>query len=209
MSKYNVKDLKEPEFLLLDKLTHNDLFSFITKAHKKRNKIFYLFNTINLVFAIVLFSLMLKEIVRGDFRFSIEFTYFSYGMLSTLLLIPLHEYIHALAYKYVGAKNTSYDMNLKKFYFMAMADKFVANSKEFRIVILAPFITITVACAVAFFSLDNIWKYFPLGIFFTHTLFCSGDFGLLSYLEDNKLKDIYTYDNKEKGESYFYERIKE
>lgn len=43
--------------------------------------------------------------------------------------------------------------------------------------------------------------------FFTHTLFCSGDFGLLTYLETNQEKEIYTYDDKEKGESYFFEKI--
>jgi len=54
-------------------------------------------------------------------------------------LIPSHEYIHVLAYKSKGAKNTSCDANLKKFYFMAIAYRFVANKKEFQIVALAPF----------------------------------------------------------------------
>ncbi len=150
---------------------------------------------------------MFKEIVKGEFRFSTEFIYFSYGLLATFTLIPLHEYIHALAYKYVGAKNTSYDMNLKKFYFMAMADKFVANAKQFRIVILAPFITISLACLLLFFILSGNWIYFPIGLFFTHTLFCSGDFGLLCYYETHKQKDIYTYDDKATGETFFYEKV--
>lgn len=209
MSKYEVKDLEEPKFVFIDKLKHKDLMPFIVRAHKKRTKVFYFFNAINLLFGIVLFTLMLKEIVKGEFRFSTEFAYFSYGSISTLILIPLHEYIHALAYKYVGAKNTSYDMNLRKFYFMAMADKFVANAREFKVVILTPFITITAICVLIYFLAVGYWKYFILGIFFTHTLFCSGDFGLLNYLEYNKSKDIYTYDDKQKGESYFYERIEE
>jgi hypothetical protein len=208
MSKYKVDDLKEPEFVLMDKLNHSDLFPFIKKAHQKRNLVFYFFNAINLLFGIVLLTLMLKEVVKGDFRFSEEFTYFSYGLISTFALIPLHEYIHALAYKFVGATNTSYDMNLRKFYFMAMADKFVADSKEFRIVILAPFVSISIVCLILYVSFSGIWKFYPVGLFFTHTLFCSGDFGLLSYLESNKSKEIYTYDDKARGESYFFERLK-
>mgnify|MGYP001799620677 CR=1 FL=1 len=209
MSKYQVEDLKAPEFQLIDQLQHNDLMPFIKKAYEQRNTIYYCYNGLTIVFMIVLFTLMLKEVVRGELRFSTEFIYFSYGILATFTLIPLHEYIHAVAYKYVGAKKTSYDMNLRKFYFMAMADKFVVNSREFRIVVLAPFITISIGCVILFIFLPGMWKFAAFGLFFTHSMFCSGDFGFLSYLNNHKTKDIYTYDDKEKGESYFFERVED
>ena len=69
-------------------------------------------------------------------------TYLCYGFAIAFTLVPIHEYIHALAYKSQGAATTSFDANWKKFYFMAIADKFVASKKEFQIIALAPFITI-------------------------------------------------------------------
>jgi hypothetical protein len=39
---------------------------------------------------------------------------------------------------------------------------------------------------------------------FIHTVFCSGDFTLLNYLASNK--EMLTYDDKEKGETYFYKK---
>ncbi len=206
---YTVEDLKAPDFLLLDKIDQKDLLPFIVQSFKQRNKVFYFFNSINILFAIILVTLMCKEFFHGEFRFSTEFEYFSYGVLITFLLIPLHEYIHVLAYRYVGAKNTSYGMNLRKFYFMALADKFVANARQFRVVILAPFISISIVCLSLAILLPGYWRFIPIGLFFTHTLFCSGDFGLLSYLENHKDKDIYTYDDVEQSESYFFEKVSE
>lgn len=204
---YQTDDLKAPDFVLMDTLRHDDLLVFIKKAYEQKNISYYIYNFLAVVFLGILVGLMCKEFVKGEFRFSTEFTYFSYGLLSTFLLIPLHEYIHVLAYKYVGAKNTSYDMNLKKFYFMAMADKFVANAKQFKIVALAPFVVISSMCLISIFFVSGYWIYFSIGIFFTHSLFCSGDFGLVNYFETHADKEVYTYDDKAAGISYFYEKV--
>jgi len=37
---------------------------------------------------------------------------------------------------------------------------------------------------------------------------CSGDFGLFSYFEFHKTKDVVTYDDVEKQITYFYAREK-
>ncbi len=202
-------DLKEPDFILLDELKHNDLLPFIRAAYKVRNKSYYFHNLMNSLFLGCLIFLMVKDVfLYGKWHFSSEFGYFSYGLLGSFLFIPLHEFIHVLAYKYVGAKETSYDMNLRKFYFMAMADQFVANAKQFRVVALAPFVVISCLCLISMLFTQGEWIYFPIGLLFTHSLFCSGDFGLLNYFETHKDKDVYTYDDKAKGESYFYARVK-
>jgi hypothetical protein len=43
-----------------------------------------------------------------------------------------------------------------------------------------------------------------LSIYLTHTAFCSGDFGLLSYFDFNKDKEVVTYDDRAGKVSYFY-----
>jgi hypothetical protein len=139
-----------------------------------------------------------------DFDFGNRLMHFSYGLAIAFLLIPLHEYIHVLAYKSQGATNTSYDVNIKKFYFMALADKFVANKKEFEIVALAPFVIITVILTILFFIVNPNWTLTIIGVLLTHTAMCSGDFGLLSYFEFNKDKQVVTYDDIENKISYFY-----
>lgn len=128
-------------------------------------------------------------------------------MAISFALLPVHEYIHVVAYKSQGARNTSMAANFKKFYFMALADKFVVNRIEFIIVALAPFAIISSGLAITliFFSLD--WALTISSALLAHTAMCSGDFGLLSYFEWNKEKNVVSYDDVENQTSYFYGKL--
>ncbi len=202
-------ELTKNGYVLLDKLGHKELVPFIRTYIKKRTKysmFYYLSN-------FILFGLVGYFFVQGynlpNYSFGDRFTHFSYGLAIALLLIPLHEYIHVLAYKSQGATNTSYDVNLKKFYFMALADKFVANKKEFEIAALAPFVVITTTLIILLFLANTNLKLTISAVLFAHTAMCSGDFGLLSYFEFNKEKQIVTYDDVENKISYFYGKTSE
>ena len=150
-------ELTENGFVLLDKLGHKELVPFIRTYIKKPTKYSVFYYLINFI----VFGLVGYFFVQGynlpNYSFSDRFTHFSYGLAIAFALLPLHEYIHVLAYKSQGAINTSYDANLKKFYFMALADKFVANKKEFQVVALAPFIIITTILIVLLFVANINW----------------------------------------------------
>lgn len=207
--KIRPEDLTENGYVLLDKLEHNDLVPFIRTYMKKRTKyaLFYYFSNF------ILFGLVAYFFVEGynssTYSFGDRFTHFSYGLALALTLLPLHEYIHVLAYKSQGATNTSYDANLKKFYFMALADRFVANKKEFEVVALAPFVVISSTLLIGLLVVNSGWALTMSSVLLAHTAMCSGDFGLLSYFEFNKGKGVVTYDDVENKISYFYGRNKE
>jgi hypothetical protein len=131
-----------------------------------------------------------------------------FGVLLILALIPLHEWLHAIAYKFTGAKKTSFDMNLKRFYFLAIADRFVANKQEFQFVALCPFVIITLALLIAAFFSGESWIVTLFTTLTIHSMACSGDFALLSYFEFNRKKNIVTYDDKENKVSFFYGKEK-
>lgn len=207
----NIKpeQLLEKGYVKLDELGHKELVPFIQTYIKKVTKysvIYYVSNII--VFGLVGY-LFVQNYNSPDYSFGERFTHFSYGLAIAIALLPLHEYIHVLAYKSQGAANTSYDANLKKFYFMALANKFVANKKEFEIVALAPFIIITSTLTVILFIVTSTWTLTVASILLAHTAMCSGDFGLLSYFEFNKDRQVVTYDDTENKISYFYGRTDE
>jgi hypothetical protein len=202
-------ELRENGYILLDKLGHKELVPFIRTYMKKRTRysVFYYISNF------LLFGLVGYFFVEGynlpHYSFGDRFTLFSYGLAIAFALLPLHEYIHVLAYKSQGATNTSYDANLKKFYFMALADKFVANKKEFEIVALAPFIIITTTLIIFLLVANSNWILTISSVLLAHTAMCSGDFGLLSYFEFNKEKQTVTYDDVENKISYFYGQTSE
>lgn len=200
------QELDKNGYQLLDQLEHNNIVPFIQTYLKKRTLFSILYYFVTIVCALIISLLMWYSNHYYSFKLGDMFQQLSYGIGLSFTLIPLHEYIHALAYKYVGANTTSYDANLKKFYFMAMADQFVANKREFRIVALAPFVVISLSCLAGLFFVPQIWAFTLWGILFAHSSFCSGDFGLLSYFDFHKDKEVITYDDKANKISFFYSK---
>ena len=207
--KISPDELTDNGYVLLDQLGHKELIPFIKTYMKKWTKYSVFYYLSNLI----VFGLAGYFFVDGynlpNYSLGNRFTHFAYGLAIAFLLVPLHEYIHVLAYKSQGATNTSYDANLKKFYFMALADKFVANKKEFEIVALSPFIVITTALTILLFVVSTNWTLTIIGILLTHTAMCSGDFGLLSYFEFHKDKKAVTFDDVANKVSYFYGQTNE
>ena len=199
-------ELSEKGYFLLDKLEHNELPVFLRKYLNKKTAVsivFYGLNIVLLLIAVVLFVINFQQGLLSNLNWA--YHYFI-GFSIAFLLVPLHEYIHVLAYKSQGAKHTSYHSNIKKFFFMALADKFVASKNEFRIVALAPFVSITSILLLMLTISSYSWTLTILGILLCHTAMSSGDFALLSYLEFHRDKEVVTYDNVGEKTSYFYSR---
>lgn len=202
------EELEENGYVLLDRMNHQDIKPFVKIFLNKRTwfSFFYYSMLVVCLFVLLFICIRLHHLYNYPFNKMLGQVFF--GILLFLALIPVHEFIHVLAYKLVGAKQTSYDVNLKKFYFLAIADKFVTSESEFKIVALAPFLVITgVLLAIPFLSGD-LWKVSIFTALLTHSIGCSGDFALLSYFEFNKEKQVVTYDDKENNVSFFYGREK-
>lgn len=202
--KLKPEELQVNGYILLDSMDHNELVPFVKKFINKRtwSSVTYYLSIFISLGLLVFFCV--KPVHSGSLKMNKVFLPVSLGIVFSFVLIPFHELIHALAYKLQGAKQTSYDVNLKKFYFLAMADKFVASKREFQLVALAPFIIISITLLITFFFSGELFKIAMLSTLLMHSTFCSGDFALLSYFEFNKNKEIVTYDDKENKISFFY-----
>lgn len=200
------EDLKQNGYELFDKLDHKELIPFVKKYLNRWTLTSVLYYSLNIGLFIIALLLFIDNFQHGHLKiFDWLFWYFI-GFTISFLLIPLHEYIHVVAYRSQGARNTSYDANLKKFYFMALADRFVTSRKEFKIIALAPFTVISIILILIIPFSGYNFTLTILGILFSHTAMCSGDFGLLSYFEIYKSKEIVTYDEVDNKISYFFGR---
>jgi len=202
------EDLEENGYVLLDEMNHVEIKPFVKKYITKGTWYAYLYYlSVLLSFSFLIFF-CIKLHHSGNYPISRILLRVSFGVLLTFALIPFHELIHGIAYKLLGAKNTSYDVHLKKFYFLAIADKFVTSKREFQIIALAPFLIISLALLIASFSTGEPWKVTLFTTLTIHSFACSGDFALLSYFEFNKKKNVVSYDDKENKVSFFYGREK-
>lgn len=200
------EELETLGYELVDSLDHQDIIPFVKKYLKAKTLFSFLYTFANILSLMLLAVWLWKCHHYNGIALKDEINYLSFGIILALALIPLHEFIHVLAYKSQGAKKTSYDANIRKFYFMAIADRFVANKKEFTIVALAPFVTISFGLLSLAALCEPALSITFLSAFLTHTACCSGDFGMLSYFAANKSKEVVTYDEKTIGVSYFYHK---
>lgn len=202
--KLTPEQLTENGYELVAELDHMELIPFVRNYMKKRTRFSRLYMWLNICCFTLLIGIISYVVYTNKLSFGNSILQICNGMALSFLLVPLHEVLHAFAYKKVGAKSTSYDANWKKLYFMAVADKFVANRREFTIVALAPIVVISSLLLIALPFASLQWRVIISAILLTHTALCSGDFGLLSYFDFMKDTDLVTYDDKENKVSYFY-----
>lgn len=197
--------LENSGYFLLDKLDHKELVPFVQQYLFRWSfwSLFYL------LFSLVSFTTLVFHFINGYFSYpefalkdALSKTMLGFG--SAFLLIPLHEYLHAIAYRLCGAREVSYDADLKKLVFMAIAHRFVASSREFRFVAMTPFGFISLAAIATLPFLPGNYTFSALALVFTHAAFCGGDFAMLSYLEFHKGKAVVTWDDKVNKVTWFY-----
>ncbi len=200
------EELSENGYVYLDKMEHTNILPFISLYLKKKTTVVLLYNTF---LGVGLGCLIFRcWYCYNNFDLSIGqcLNYVSFGIALSFTFVPLHEFIHVLAYKWQGAKHTAYDVNLKRFYFLAIADKFVANKKEFTIVALSPLIIISLLGILVLFFTSMIWSVAILGLLLTHALLSAGDISLVSYFQYYASTEVVTYDDTTLQISYFYHK---
>ena len=198
--------LEQEGFHLLDKMDHDELIPFVQKAMKYKNRYSSTYNALVWLVLMVGMGGLLWYVYQKEIKWFHGMTAFFGGAFIPFLTIPIHEWIHMLAYKSVGAPKTEVYSNLKKFYFAAVADQFVVNRQEFTKIALAPFLILSLAFLIPLFIVSPLFQLGCLGALFAHVLTCSGDFALLSYFTHHKDKEVVTYDDVAAKLTYFYAR---
>ncbi|GAB3904977.1 hypothetical protein GCM10028803_35180 [Larkinella knui] len=139
---------------------------------------------------------------------TISWWHFPVAIGGLFLLMPIHEGIHALVFKALGAPDVGFGYSIKSLIIYAYAQRFVMSLRENALVAVMPFLVITtglVSAWVIWPSLGLIWG----TILLFHTLGCLGDYVLVRYAVKNRHRMMYTYDDLDERKSYFYERTHE
>lgn len=203
--KIEIFELSNKNYFLEDKLTHSELHEFLNEKLKLNKRWFFYVYMMILICPLGIISYTItKNLITQELSILNCLIYVSVGLIISILFIPIHELIHYFAYKITGAKSVSFFANFKKFYFATIADKFVTNLSEFTFIAILPFTVVLIGTLISFPFLTLEFQVAAMVFLFIHNIFCSGDFTLLNYLASNK--EMITYDDKEKGETYFYKK---
>jgi hypothetical protein len=128
-------------------------------------------------------------------------------ILIPLLLVPLHELLHLIPFRLAGARDIRVGADLRQGIVYVTAHRFVAGLNLFAVVALTPFLLITASMVAVMFFVPPWWQWVLTLALLAHTTMCAGDAALLGYLERYRGRKVYTWDDADKKEAYFYASI--
>jgi hypothetical protein len=203
-----IEDLDDQNsFRLFLTVSYKNLMDFVFEYLKKKSLFIYLFWLVSFIFLGIAVFIRIK--IAGYYPLtSIIF----HSMLGLIVLpvvcIPIHELLHAVPLLITGAKNIRVGMDLKQYLFYVSAHRYVASPLQFWIVALFPFVILSTVMIFLVILLPGLWKWTLSSFMFVHATMCAGDFAMLNLYFINRDKKIYTWDDVDKREAYYYEKIK-
>lgn len=208
-SKLTPEDLQnENEFELLKEVSHQRLREFVVEQITREKTIIRIYSVYQVTMMMLFFFIFTRGIIfaiKGNYDLIVTIGWSALFSLSALIVI--HELLHAAAYLATGARRISFGVILKKFIFYAMADQQVIAPRAFHVVALAPFVVVKLICLLGIVQFhNNQIMYFFLSIMCLHSMFCAGDIAMLAFYKIHKGKEIYNFDNRSEGKTYFYAR---
>lgn len=128
------------------------------------------------------------------------------AMAAWLLLLPVHEHVHAFAYRLAGATDVSVHYQLRTLTAYCVADRSVVGGAAFVFVCLAPLVAIDalLAGAMLFAPAGGPWPLLLGGALLFHTGAASGDVALANLVWRCRGSRLWTYDDTGARVSRFF-----
>ncbi|MET3125096.1 hypothetical protein ABID42_000184 [Arcicella rosea] len=209
MKKPSIDELHNPNhFSLVESFKIDEMMAFLMKELGANSTKLKTGNKVMRIVLIGMIGAVLGYFIGkqiGKFKLDPWQVLEAFGLL-IFVLLPIHEGIHGLVFKVLGAEKVGFGWTPKTLMVYAYAQKFVMSLKENAIVAVMPFLVITLALLIAFFALPE-YKTLIVSTFVLHTYGCLGDFILINYYFKYRHKQMFTYDDiDEAGMTYFFEK---
>jgi len=187
-------------------ISYDEIVSFVLDYIRRRTSLTVFFWCVCMIFFGI--SVIIRIDITGYYEFRKIITHTLLGLIVfPIFIIPIHEVLHIIPYFISGARKIKVGMDLRQFMFYVTAHRYVATSLQFKLVAWIPFIVISLTSLFLVLCLPGLWKWSFSVFLFAHATMCAGDFALLNFYHINKSRKIYTWDDADLKEAYFYEEI--
>ena len=199
----SIDDLTPPHYDLLAELTHAELGEFVLHYFFRRRS--WLIGAHHAMSLATLGAIVLIAIDQGR---SFLRCLGDFGLAFVALfvvILPLHELLHAFGYRVVGAQDIRWDYSTRMLAVWVIAHRFVAGTRAFLIVALAPFVVLNVALIAGAIAFPNVAVLLSF-VLLWHLHGSIGDWALLNFVWLHRARGFFTYDDADAGRSYFFGR---
>lgn len=204
MHRLTPEDLEAPEYVRTAEMTHHSLAEFVIEYFLRRTSwltwLHHLMSLATLAAIIVAARLTHRSLVASLGDFALAF------VALFVIILPLHELLHAAAYRLVGARDVRWDYSLRMAAVWVIAHRFVATTRPFVVVALAPFVVLNAALIAGAMVFPRL-AVFLLSLMLWHLHGAIGDWSLINFIWLHRRRGFWTYDNAVTGKSYFFGRV--
>ena len=199
----SIDELVPPRYELLAELTHAELGEFVLEYFLRRRTwlvwAHHAMSAVTVAAAVVIAIDQQRSFLRclGDFGLAFVALF--------VVILPLHELLHAIGYRLVGARDIRCDYSLRMLAMWVIAHRFVAGTRAFLVAALAPFVllnAVLIAGAMVFPSVAVPLLF----VLLWHLHGAIGDWALLNLVWIHRARGFWTYDDAAAGRSYFFGR---
>ncbi len=199
----SIEALSSSEYTLLGALTHASLAEFVVEYFLRRGS--WLTRAHHAMSLATIAAIVAVAWSQG--RSWLEcLQSFGLALVSLFFVVlPLHEAVHAVAYRLVGARDIRWDYSPRMLAVWVVAHRFVADARVFAFVALAPFVVINAALIVGALVWPSL-AVFLLFVLLWHLHGSSGDWALLNFVWLHRQHGFWTWDDADAGRSWFHGR---
>ena len=187
-------------------LPYSEIVPFVLDYIRRKTPVTIIFWSAALIFLIQAITIRIEIAPYYEIKYILMHTLLGF-FLFPVLVIPIHEALHIIPYFLSGGRKIRVGMDLRQYLFYVTAHRHVATPIQFRLVALMPFIFISIATIIMVYLMPGLWKWSLSSFLFVHSTMCAGDFAMLNFYFVNKGKKIYTWDDADLKEAYFYSEI--
>lgn len=197
----------DPAYHLDYELGFQDMVPFVFTQIKRRGIFSWLYAVVNLAMLTFIVLISLKGLLDHSLGWKSLLVQTVIGAIAgSILVIPVHELIHGLTYRILGARKIIFGADLKQFIFFVTANRHPVSGREVHLLALSPFVIINLFTAATTITFFPQWA-LCAGIFLLcHNIMCIGDFAISNFINKTSGR-VYTYDEPENKMSYFFEEL--
>lgn len=194
-------------YRLIEVIEFGSVIPFVLNSIKRKGIASIFYFIINGLSLVLLLILVINTGVSGRLTFWKILQYTLAGIVSgTILIIPVHEFFHFLAYVLMGARKIRFGADPEQLIFYVTADRFPINRLELTILAMAPFIAINILTFFFLFQHYPSWTIAGGFMLLSHNIMCIGDFAILNFALKKEHRTMVTFDVINKRKSYFFIR---
>lgn len=122
-------------------------------------------------------------------------------------VLPLHEALHILSYRILGARDIRWSLRWQPFAVSVVAHNFVLDRLRFLVLATLPSLCIT-GGLIVLAAIAKTWAFPALALCLLHHGGTAGDAALVNVFWVHRARTLFTFDDGEAGATFFVEPIR-